>query len=63
VDGKFSIEELASDPANGLTRFSATFGHHCDGDSAALGGVVNYAATGSSDAAMLARLGYCGDKR
>jgi hypothetical protein len=47
--GKFSVEELEVDPVVGLTRFSATFEHHCEGAEPALRGVVNYQAKGVID--------------
>jgi hypothetical protein len=49
LSGKFSVEELARDPAKGIVRFSATFEQHCEGGAPALFGVVNYQATGVPD--------------
>lgn len=50
ITGKFSVEELATDPVQGITRFSATFEQHCEGAVPALRGVINYQATGEVDA-------------
>ena len=49
VTGKFSIEELARDPAAGITRLSVTFEQHCEGGTAALRGVINFQATGAPE--------------
>jgi hypothetical protein len=50
LTGKFSIEEFATDPVEGISRFSATFEQHCEGGVPALRGVINYNATGILDA-------------
>jgi hypothetical protein len=49
LTGKFSVEELARSPDQGITRFSATFEQHCEGGVPALRGVVNFQATGMPD--------------
>jgi len=49
VSGRFSIEELQWDPVRGLIRFSAIFVQFCDNGTPALGGVINYQASGTSD--------------
>jgi len=48
IDAKFSVEEFARDPS-GITRLSFTFEQHCDGQPAALRGVVNLNARGTPD--------------
>lgn len=52
LTGRFSIDELASAPEIDITHFSVTFEQHCDGNPAALRGVIHYQATGRSDEAV-----------
>jgi hypothetical protein len=47
--GRFSVEELARDPASGIKRMSVTFEQHCENVDAALRGVINYQAFGVSE--------------
>ncbi|HMJ12625.1 MAG TPA: hypothetical protein VK524_14470 [Polyangiaceae bacterium] len=47
--GRFSIEELDTDPTSGVTRVSATFEFRCENATPGIRGVINYNATGAPD--------------
>ncbi len=53
LNATFSIEELEVDPSSGITRMSVTFEQHCEGNTPAIRGVVNFQATGTPDPTLL----------